>query len=556
MKRFRFLLTAALMLTLLLAARPAAAADIIYPGPASIEAGSYLNHLVATVQADAALSYVPGALPPGVEFVSEQGLDGINVYLRGTPMLAGTYNCTLSIGDGSALCPLTVTPAMPVVTSTGNVSCLPGQTAQVAVNAYTTDGGSLSYQWYYSQSGNNAFGYEIPGETQPFYDVGTGYSGVSYYYCVVTNTNNGYALSTASPAIAVTVSENSIVSVSLLSIPYNTSYTVGDAIDTAGLQLAVTYSDGSVQYLSQGFAITPVQVSIPGTQPIVVDYQGYSCTFYVTVQEQADSIDGISVLTLPYKIRYTVGETLDTSGLTVRAYTARGTLDVGAGEVTCSPTALYSLGEQNITVFYGDKSCTFTVTVEEAEHPVSLVVATMPNKTTYTVGESLEITGLTLRQISSRQNSETIYSGFTCFPTQLNTVGRQEITVSYGGLSARFTVTVTEAFAAVTPSPVVTPAPTAQPQTQPTAVPSSMPVPSSSPVARSSHSAHQSNLGRSLIGVIVLAAVVALVILAIYVHLLNRGYGSGRSRRHEDDNQQTRRMPEEKAPRRRRPPRT
>ncbi len=554
MKPSRFLLTAALTLMLLFAVRPTASADIIYPGPASIEAGSYLNHLVATVQADAALSYVPGALPPGVEFVSEQGLDGINVYLRGTPMLAGNYNCTLSIDDGSALCPLTVTPAMPVVTSTGNVTCLPGQTAQVAVNAYTTDGGSLSYQWYYSQSGTNTFGYEIPGETQPFYDVGTAYSGVSYYYCVVTNTNNGYALSTASPAIAVTVSESSIASVSLLSIPYTTSYTVGDVIDTTGLQLAVTYSDGSVQYLSQGFAITPAQVSVPGTQPIAVDYQGFSSIFYVTVQEQADSIDGLGVLTLPYKIRYTAGETLDTAGLTVRVYTSRGVQDIGANDVTCSPTVLNDLGEQTIYVFYGDQNCTFTVTVEEPEHPVSLVVATMPNKTTYTVGDSLEITGLTLRQISSRQNSETIYTGFTCFPTQLTTVGRQEITVSYGGLSARFTVTVTEAFAP-TPTPIVAPTPSYQPVTQPTAAPSAMPLPSSTPVMRSSHSAHQSNLGRSLIGVIVMAAVVALVILAIYVYLLNRGYGSGRSRRHED-NRQTRRMPEDEPPRRKRPPRT
>lgn len=524
MKRIRSLLAAVVTLVLLCSVLPSASADIIYPAPSSVEAGTYLNHLVATVQTDAALSYVPGALPPGVEFVSEQGLDGLNVFLRGTPMQAGVYNCALTIGDGSALCPLTVTPATPVVSSTGDVSCFPGESVQIAVNAYVGDGGALSYQWYYSNYSNNAFGTVIPGETQPVCHVGTGYAGVSYYYCVVTNNNNGYTVSTSSPVISVSVSENSISSVTLFALPYKTSYMLGETLDTTGLQLAVQYTNGSVQYVTQGFSVTPSYLTTPGAQPVQVDYQGFQCVFYINVGAQDEIIDSVYVLTLPAKIRYTVGETLDPTGLTLRAYSSLGYRDLDSG-FTCSPTFLSTLGEQTITVTVGDKTCTFTVTVEEAEHPVSLVVEKMPDKTVYTVGESLNIAGLVLRQISSRQNSETIYSGFTCYPTLLSTVGRQEITVSYGSLTTRFTVTVTEVFAA--PSPSVTPYASATaaplPSSVPTAAPSSLPLPSSSPVIRTSHSSHQSNLGRSLIAVIVVTALVALAVLGIYVYIMNRG---------------------------------
>ena len=53
--------------------------------------------------------------------------------------------------------------------------------------------------------------------------VGTTTPGTSYYYCVVTNTNNGLSASVASPVIAVDVQEQSIESVSIETLPVKTT---------------------------------------------------------------------------------------------------------------------------------------------------------------------------------------------------------------------------------------------------------------------------------------------------------------------------------------------
>ena len=60
------------------------------------------------------------------------------------------------------------------------------------VEANVTDGGTLSYQWYSQTMDKNFEGTEIPDETNSTYTPPTGEFdvGTTYYYCVVTNTNN------------------------------------------------------------------------------------------------------------------------------------------------------------------------------------------------------------------------------------------------------------------------------------------------------------------------------------------------------------------------------
>lgn len=71
----------------------------------------------------------------------------------------------------------------------------------------------------------------------------------------------------------------------------------------------------------------------------------------------------------------------------------------------------------------------------------SLAVATMPNKTTYTVGEKFNPAGLTLRATSG-SSSFIINSDIYCTPAYLDTVGEQTITAHYGGQTVTFKVNV------------------------------------------------------------------------------------------------------------------
>lgn len=525
------LIAAALVLLLLLLPTPSAFGDAIYPAPGEVQAGSYLDHLVATVAAGLSVTVMDGTLPDGVELYTEEGAEGLNVYLRGTPRFAGDYNVLLTVGESASLsCPFTVLPSIPSVSSTGSVSCFPNERVTIAVLASAGDGGSLSYQWYYSQNNDNSTGSVIGGENRSELNVVAGYTGTNYYYCVVTNTNNGRSVSVASQVISVSVAQDSVTDVSLNRLPDRLQYTVGETLEPFGLSLGVTHASGSVETVSSGFSVYPTQFTVPGTQTIRVDYEGYSVYFDVTVQEATEIIDGIGVLTLPNKTTYRVGDTLDPTGLSIRAYyhmSGESSFDpnrfrVVSSGLSCSPTVFSYTGSQTVEVRYGGQSCTFSVQVDPAlpaEQPVSLAVKVMPNKTTYTVGETLDITGLVLRQITNRQNDQTIYSGFQCSPTQLNTVGHQLITVTYGSLSTSFSVTVTD----VIPSPTLTPEPTAV-LPSPTTLPSAQPLPDAAQTTRTgTHAAHQSSIARSLIAVILVTSLVALSVLGVYVYIQNRG---------------------------------
>ena len=90
------------------------------------------------------------------------------------------------------------------------------------------------------------------------------------------------------------------------------------------------------------------------------------------------------------------------------------------------------------------KTAAVKVTVEQVALS-SIAVATMPNKTYYYAGETLNTAGLTLKATYNNGSTKTITEGFTCSPTKLNTVNHsQPITVSYGGKTTTFTVNVNE----------------------------------------------------------------------------------------------------------------
>ena len=72
----------------------------------------------------------------------------------------------------------------------------------------------------------------------------------------------------------------------------------------------------------------------------------------------------------------------------------------------------------------------------------SISIKSNPAKTTYTEGETLNTSGLKLAVKYSDGSTKEVTSGFTCTPTTLLTVGTQKITVTFGGKTATFNVTV------------------------------------------------------------------------------------------------------------------
>ena len=522
-KRFLSLL---LIILLLCAAVPCAAfADnTIIANLGKAPAGKYLDQLVGTTESGTA-SCVSGTLPAGCSVVTEQKSSGACHYLRGTPMSAGVYEFTLSVKDDSSAqlatltCSLTVTPAEPSVTVSANVSCFLGDAATVSVRATAADSGSLSFRWFSSPYNSTANGTFIEGATGSSLQVSTSAVGTNYYYCEVTNTNNGSSTSVLSPTIQVSVSEPVLSSISINAMPAARDYKVGDSLNTSGLEIIVKYSNGTSVIVSSGFDVSPTTLNTAGTQNITVSYLGKTCTFPVLVTEAEQVVESILIVSEPTKREYTVGEWLDTSGLRLRIQTNKSTFDMTTG-FSCTPMLLEKEGRQQITVNYGSKSAAFTVNVLPAEEKIeSISVKNMPTKLSYSAGDRLDISGMVLEVTMNTGKTEEVSTGFSCTPMLLEKEGRQQITVSYQGKTCTFELVVSAA-AEQTPAPEESAEPVETPQVTP-----------KPDIPRESHTG-------ALVVVIVIAAAVALAALGAYVFVLKHDkfqqffgrFGKGRNR--------------------------
>lgn len=72
----------------------------------------------------------------------------------------------------------------------------------------------------------------------------------------------------------------------------------------------------------------------------------------------------------------------------------------------------------------------------------SLSVVTMPDKTVYTTGEALDLTGLTVQLTRTDATTETLTEGFTCTGFSSDKPGHKTITVSYEDVQTTFVVAV------------------------------------------------------------------------------------------------------------------
>ena len=210
--------------------------------------------------------------------------------------------------------------------------------------------------------------------------------------------------------------------------------------------------------IDSGYVITTRTVSYnnSGLADVNVNYRGYQTSYQVKVHSVAELVRGIGVLTMPNKSSYTVGEYLNTAGLSIRVYSTDGRyLDVSEG-FECSPTYFSTPGNQTVTVNFMGKTCTFTVAVQQAKRVVGLTIQSLPANRSYTVGDTISTAGLVL-QLQTTSGYETVTSGFTISPRVATTAGSQQITVNYEGMSTSFTVDVRSNIPYATPTPVPTP---------------------------------------------------------------------------------------------------
>ena len=223
--------------------------------------------------------------------------------------------------------------------------------------------------------------------------------------------------------------------------PVTTAFRQGNDFNSSGLLVRVEFANETVPGETVGpdrLRITGYNKNEAGVQTLTVDYYGKRASFDVRVA----AITAITVVNPPDNTTYFTGEDLDLAGLVVNGvWEGAGEEPVKIGRENLSSFDKNRAGRQDVFVTYQGKTASFPVTYVAMQ---AIQVAKPPDKLNYENGERLDINGLSVQgtrqgatSIEMLDNSRLQITGYDRFKA-----GNQTITVTLGGRSANFRVTV------------------------------------------------------------------------------------------------------------------
>lgn len=189
-------------------------------------------------------------------------------------------------------------------------------------------------------------------------------------------------------------------------------------------------------------SLTAMKKSVLGIPQTVISANEFNVFDIAKAKRDLMGIINISIKTLPSKTEYEIKDALNTDGLILEIKNQNGKTETVTEGFTCSQTILNNIGTQTIIVTYKGKTAWFDV--EVADKVKSISINTNPSQTLYTAEETLYPYGLVLNVNYESGVVGTITDGYACSPIELNNVGTQEITVSYGDKTTSFNVTVAD----------------------------------------------------------------------------------------------------------------
>ncbi len=284
---------------------------------------------------------------------------------------AGTQSITVTYGDKTANFNVSVSE---IVLSSISIKTNPSKTSYYVGDVLDTTGLTLTAKYNNGSTKTVSSGFTCQPVT--FSKSGT-------YTLSVT-----YGGKTAQ--FKVTAKDLLVSHISIKTKPSIKTYYIGDKLDTEGLTLTVTYSNGSTATVNSGFTCQPETFSKAGTQTITVSYGGKISQFQVSVRDVY--LSRISIKTNPTKTSYSVGDKLDTTGLTLTATYNDGSTKIISSGFTCSSDSFSNAGSYTVTVTYGGKATTFKVSVSSNGNSSSTSDTETGKKSETLTGNEADIT--------------------------------------------------------------------------------------------------------------------------------------------------------------------
>ena len=244
--------------------------------------------------------------------------------------------------------------------------------------------------------------------------------------------------------------------IKIVTLPNKLTYKYGEKLDVTGGTIQTTTLSGEKQTVEMTpDMITGYNPNKLGQQTLKVTYEGITKEFIVTVEDYVTKL----IVKAPDKTQYEYGQDLNLAGGKVSIIMASGAVEENV-EMTASMLTGYNKtkeGLQTIKVEYKGLQGTFQVKVIDKIKGISM--NTLPNKTDYKNGENLDLTGGTITVVKSSGTQTITITKDMIKGYDSKKAGQQVITVSYGGFTTEFVVTVAKKTSTKPSRPSIKPAP-------------------------------------------------------------------------------------------------
>lgn len=230
--------------------------------------------------------------------------------------------------------------------------------------------------------------------------------------------------------------------------PTKTVYEVGDSFDASGMVVSATYVDEVdnthtkvVVVDASELTIVAPDMTTGGAKSVSISWEEKNTTQAITVIEWG--VDELEITTPPDKVNYSVGDTFDPDGMVVVAHY----VDLGGSSETkdvivdkesleFTPSGALVSGTTYVRISFEGKSVNQPISVADWVLD-SITITTAPTKTTYSVGETFNPSGMVVTAHyvdnggSADPVDEFVNLESLTIPTNALTLGTTSVTIGY-----------------------------------------------------------------------------------------------------------------------------
>lgn len=222
----------------------------------------------------------------------------------------------------------------------------------------------------------------------------------------------------------VTVEKRKLSKIEVSGTP-NKTYTTGDTFGMGTATVIATYEDGSTKDVTSSCTFSPSEDLRATDTSVKISYTEGDITKTATVSDikvTDKTVTSISIVSPENGAKFTAGKTIAAGDVSIKVTYSNGekvTLSAADySNITFSPTTALTTSDKTLTVSYGGKSATIAIAVSESASSSTTtttgyypVISKYPKKTSYTVGEKLDLSGIEV--LIYKRSDNTLYKTLT-----------------------------------------------------------------------------------------------------------------------------------------------